>query len=207
MGKVIDLTGQRFGKLVVISRAKENTRNGTTRWICKCDCGNMTTVTKTKLTRGLIVSCGCYRSSKNGESHTRLYRIWYNMHKRCEDPKKDHFDKYGGRGIRVCAEWSDFFAFKLWAMTHGYTDDLSIDRIDGDGNYEPSNCQWITQKQQMQNISTNRHITFNGKTYTVPQFADSLSVPIYSIRNHLRAGWSIEKIVEYENQRAADGKT
>lgn len=172
MGQLLDLTGQRFGRLVVISRAKENTRNGTTRWICKCDCGNMTTVTKTKLTCGLIVSCGCYRSRRNSESYTSLYRIWYNMHKRCEDPKRDHYDRYGGLGICVCAEWSDFFTFKLWAITHGYTDDLSIDRIDGDGNYETSNCQWITQKQQMQNISTNRHITFDGKTYTVPQFAD-----------------------------------
>lgn len=194
MGKFIDLTGQRFGRLTVLSRA-ENTRNGTSTWLCKCDCGKLTVAPCTKLTRGLIVSCGCRRLSQNGDSNTRLYRIWYNMHKRCEDPKRDHYDKYGGRGIRVCDEWSNFSTFKKWALAHGYSDNLSIDRIDFDGNYEPQNCRWISQKEQMQNISTNRHITYNGQTYTVSQFAAFLGVPNYTIHNHLKAGWTAERMV------------
>lgn len=195
MATLNDLTGKRFNKLLVIGRA-ENSKNGTARWICKCDCGNITTVACTKLTSGSTKSCGCWRKRRNGEACTRLYGIWRNMHRRCENPKHDHYDRYGARGIRVCPEWEDFESFKAWATASGYKDDLSIDRIDVNGNYEPNNCRWATQKEQMNNIATNKTLTYNGKTFTVSQFADFLHVPRYTIRNQIRLGWSAEKIAK-----------
>lgn len=192
-----DLIGQRFGKLVVIHRADQNDKHKQAIWVCKCDCGNMTTAITAKLRNGSKVSCGCWRNRRNGESRTRLFVIWRNMLDRCSNPKRDNFVHYGGRGIRVCNAWHEFEAFKAWALANGYADSLSIDRIDGDGNYEPGNCRWVTQKEQMQNVSNNRHIYYMGKQYTVSQFADLLCVPTYTIRNHLRADWSPERMVQY----------
>ena len=195
MAVLNDLSGKRFNKLFVIGRA-ENTKNGTAQWICKCDCGKTTIVAGTKLTSGSTKSCGCFRKRRNGDANSRLYRIWHNMHRRCENPKHEHYDRYGARGIQVCSEWESYDAFKKWALSSGYADDLSIDRIDASGNYEPSNCRWATQKEQMNNISTNRTISYNGKTFTMSQFADFLHVPYYTISNQLRLGWSGEKIAE-----------
>lgn len=190
-----DLTGQRFNKLLVIGRA-ENSKNGTSRWICKCDCGKTTIVTCTKLTRGNTKSCGCWRKRRNGESRTRLYNIWNNMHKRCENPNHGHYTRYGGRGICICEDWRHYENFKEWALSSGYKDNLSIDRINVNGNYEPNNCRWVTQKEQMNNIATNKMIIYDGKSYTASQFADFLHVPRYTIRNQMRLGWSPEKMAE-----------
>lgn len=194
MSHLMDLVGQRFEKLTVIELHSRGTSKTPVRWRIRCDCGTEKVVSSNKLKNGYVKSCGCLRASRNGESATRLFRIWRNMHKRCEDPKRDHYDRYGGRGISVCKEWNDFSAFKEWALENGYSDALSIDRIDGNGNYEPNNCQWITQKEQMQNISTNKHIEFAGSVYTLSQFAEYLGVPKYTVQNRLRLGWNAEQI-------------
>lgn len=192
-----DLTGQRFGRLVIIRRADQNDKHNQAVWVCQCDCGKITTAITAKLKGGYKVSCGCWRNRRNGESRTRLFVIWRNMLDRCNNPKRDNYEHYGDKGVRVCSAWGDYETFKAWALSNGYRDNLSIDRIDSAGNYEPNNCRWVTQKEQMQNISSNRHISYMDKQYTVSQFADLLSVPTYTIRNHLRAGWTPERMVKY----------
>lgn len=143
-----DLTGRRFGRLVALRRA-ENDSGGRTVWECRCDCGTIKCIRAAALTQGLTKSCGCLR---HGKSKTRLYHIWANMIQRCENPKSNRFHLYGGRGVSVCKEWrEDFMNFYSWAIQNGYTDTLSIDRIDADGNYEPSNCRWATMSEQNKN--------------------------------------------------------
>ena len=148
MGNAKDLTGLRYGRLVAIERAP-NSKSGRTVWKCRCDCGNEKCVLETALQQGLTKSCGCLRP---GLRNTRLYSIWSHMKQRCENPNSNRFCYYGARGIVVCSEWKDdFLAFYQWAMNNGYDDALSIDRIDTNGNYEPSNCRWATATMQNRN--------------------------------------------------------
>lgn len=161
----IDITGQRFAMLVAVKRADKP--RGEWRWLFRCDCGAEAIIRGSKVRGGYTKSCGCLKASthrdrlfKHGESSgtgarngsaTRLYRIWFNMRRRCRNPRNQNWKYYGGRGIGVCAEWDYFPAFREWAMGHGYADELSIDRIDGDGNYDPSNCRWATRIEQLRN--------------------------------------------------------
>ena len=151
----MDMIGMRFGHLVVVDY--EPGRNKGCK--CRCDCGNEIYVKMSRLKRGGYSTCGekCRyhqeeQRAMNGESSTRLYRIWRGMKERCYNPESYGYRLYGMRGITICDEWrEDFFAFKEWAVNNGYRDDLSIDRINGDGNYEPSNCRWATAKEQAEN--------------------------------------------------------
>ena len=167
-----DITGRRFGRLTVLYQGEDaiTPSNGKhiQRYMCLCDCGNTKLIRKYHLTRGLILSCGClhrenlgeYRK-KHGYSHKeRLYGVWLNMKERCRNPKNNHYKSYGGRGISVCDEWSnDYLAFRSWSLNHGYAEEvrlsgrnnLTIDRIDVNGNYCPENCRWITNKENCLN--------------------------------------------------------
>lgn len=194
-----NLVGRQFGELIVLRRNPTNSKSGNARWDCKCTCGNIATVIGSKLRSGATKSCGCARKSKTaqGFSKTRLYRIWSLMKKRCYRNENENFKHYGGRGIEVCDEWkNDFIAFRSWALSHGYADSLSIDRIDVNGNYEPSNCRWVDIKTQANNRRNNRIITYLNNDYTVSEFADLLKVSYWTVRNQLKLGWSIEKIVQ-----------
>ena len=133
-------------------------------------------------------------SYKHGLKHTRQYRIWLQMKNRCFNKNTSRYKDYGGRGITVCDEWrNDFKAFYDWSMSNGYSDDLTIDRINNDGDYEPNNCRWVTMKVQNRNSRNCHTLTYNGETHTVTEWAEKLGVSRHLISNRINAyGWSVE---------------
>lgn len=202
MGIIRDLSGQRYGRLTVVSYAGKEPKHNRATWNCRCDCGKEIVVISNKLTGGVTQSCGCLflerRGAGNrthGETHTRLYTIWKGMRHRCYSKSRREYPSYGGRGIMVCPEWrDDFLAFRDWAMANGYDDTLSIDRIDNDGNYEPANCRWADTKQQNNNRRSNRPITYSGQTMTITEWSEQTGIPFHVLSQRLgRMGWSVEK--------------
>lgn len=161
--KLNDLTGIRFGKLVVVSREKDillSSGRKKTAWMCICDCGATITVAAENLRSGHTNSCGCLCKKHGRARKERLYNIWVGMKQRCRDSNMRCYPHYGGRGITVCKEWlEDYRAFRSWALSHGYRDDLTIDRIDVNGNYCPENCRWLTIAEQQQNTTRSRRVT------------------------------------------------
>lgn len=198
MGKFINLKGSRFGRLTVLERAKNgNCRQ--VRWLCKCDCGNLHYASTAVLRAGKVQSCGCLIRdvhSTHGMSGTRLYKIWDGMKCRCYSKSHMHYDKYGGRGIKICQEWRENPAsFCEWAMANGYKDDLTIDRINHDGDYEPNNCRWITNAKQQTNKRNNRMITYKGKTQCVADWIRELNLDKARTYNRIANGWTeVEEI-------------
>jgi len=160
---VVKIIGKTFNKLTVLKQV-ENAKSGHSRYLCVCECGNTAVVYKCNLIRDHTKSCGCdrVRTAKqlfttHGQTGTRLHRIWVEMKHRCYLQSDTNYHKYGARGITVCDEWrNDFKAFYDWAMSHGYSDELTIDRIDGTGNYEPTNCRWATYTEQNLNRTFRR---------------------------------------------------
>lgn len=180
-----DLTGQRFGRLEAVGVVDIPTRK--TYWYCKCDCGNVKKVRADSLKCGAIRSCGCLKKEQeslnlkdnktHGKSQTRLYKIWQGIKKRCYNKNDKRFHRYGGRGITVCDEWkNDFITFQEWALNNGYADNLSIDRIDNNGNYEPNNCKWSTNKEQANNTGECIKITIGNTTKTITEWSEVFNV-------------------------------
>ena len=132
----------------------------------------------------------------HGGTGTRLHKIWLSMRERCNRRKHPYYKNYGGRGIVVCNEWDEFTAFREWAYENGYSDELTIDRIDNNGNYEPSNCRWVTVKEQQNNKRNNRRITYQGETYTLTQLAEKIGMNKTTLKERLNMGWSVEDAVE-----------
>lgn len=198
-----DLTGQRFGKLVVIERS--GTKGHNTMWLCRCDCGNTSIVSRGNLLNGQTKSCGCNKhkpavNKTHGQSKTRLYFVWRNMLNRCYNANVPDFPNYGGRGISVCTEWQkDFQAFQQWAMDNGYDGsakrgEFTIERIDPNGNYEPSNCKWANEIQQANNKRSNHYIEYLGNTITLKQASETSGIPYKTLFKRVNElGWDIEK--------------
>lgn len=264
MPRIKDLTGKRFGRLIVIKYTGKTDKRHNTLWLCKCDCGNITEANSYRLKNGEIKSCGClYKENlkkingnynligkkyslltvleeayvKNGKKYwkcicdcgnisyrtttelvtqeikscgclkknklpikikgTRLYRIWSGMKRRCNNISDREYKYYGGRGIKVCNEWNNSsYVFYNWAMTNGYKDNLTLDRIDVNGNYEPNNCRWVTWKVQENNRRNNDFIEYNGEKHTLKEWSEILSINISQsvLWSRIRKyNWSIEK--------------
>ena len=205
MSELIDLTGQKFGRLTVIKRAKDKIRkNGKheVMWECLCDCGNTKIVSRDSLRSSAIRSCGCLRKentknmrSKHGLRNTQIYRTWANIKTRCYNPNKDTFNYYGGRNVEMCQDWKeDFINFYNWSMEHGYKEGLTIDRINPSGNYEPNNCRWVTMKEQQNNKLNNHYIMYEGQKHTLMEWSEILNINYRTLHKRLMyLNWSIEK--------------
>lgn len=141
------------------------------------------------------------RRTRNGESTTRLCRIWSSMRGRCLNPKKSDYRYYGGKGVRVCEEWNDYENFKKWALENGYAENLTIDRINVDGDYEPQNCRWSTRKVQANNTTRNHYVTHNGITKTISEWAEELNVSQRTIYYRIKCGLSDEEAIFVSDRR------
>jgi hypothetical protein len=204
--KMIDMTGQRFGRFTVIKYAGRN-KQGKALWSCKCDCGVEKIVGGTQLRNGTTKSCGCYnrersaqqigefsrsiRNYKMGYGTSRLANTWRHMIHRCENVRDKSYPNYGGRGIRVCDEWHDFFKFQEWALENGYDANLTIDRIDNDKGYNPDNCRWSTKKQQSENRRNVIWIDYHGNRYTATEWARLMGGNKNLILKRLSKGWNL----------------
>ena len=189
---MVHLKRKKFGLLKVIDFAYM--KNHRSYWLCRCECGNEKIVAARQLKSGQTKSCGCLHR-KHGQFGTRLYHIWNRMKDRCYNENHKSYKDYGGRGVVVCDEWNDFKCFEEWAITNGYDDDLTIDRIDVNGNYEPSNCKWSTKKEQANNKRNNHFVTCNGERRTITEWAEITGVTTQTIYKRLRRGWSPERAV------------
>lgn len=196
---LVDITGVRFGRYTVVKRAP-NDKNGSAMWVCRCDCGTEKIVRGASLRSGAVVSCGCFhkddlkcRLTTHNMSNTRIREIWNCMKQRCSNPRNTAYKYYGGRGVSVCDEWkNDFSSFLSWALNNGYTDDLTLDRIDTNGNYEPSNCRWISRAEQQNNTRYVRHFTINGETKSLAEWCRIYGVPHERVRwRVVEKGWDI----------------
>lgn len=201
MAKFIDITGNKYGLLTVIERVP-NAKGGITRFRCLCDCGNETIVRGSNLKSGAVKSCGCQLwknpSSTHRMSKTRIYGIWSSMRQRCSNKNLPSYKNYGGRGISVCDEWNNSFeAFNEWAMSNGYEEGLSIERIDNNGNYCPDNCKWITKSGQANNRRMNKHIEYKGEIHNLSEWCNILGISYSLVHNRMnKLGWSFERAVE-----------
>ena len=203
MGKFKDIRGQKFGRLTALYRL-HNTK-GKTKWLCVCDCGNLKEARQDMLQNGHTKSCNCLYKKSNaihGMYNTRLYNTWQNIKSRCYYNKNINYKNYGQRGIAVCDEWKDdFHAFYDWAMSHGYIDTLTIDRIDVNGNYEPNNCRWITHKEQQQNKQNTIKYTINNETHCLKEWCCICGVKYTTVRSRIKRGYTIYKALELEEPK------
>jgi hypothetical protein len=194
MPKLNDLTGKRFGRLEVLGRAT-NDKSGNRMWLCRCDCGEETTVYGVHISRGKSLSCGCLQREETGKrarTHglrkSRTYRIWAGMKYRCQSPDCASYRNYGGRGITVCDEWQSFESF--------YSDmgkapaGLTLERINNEAGYSKSNCRWATRKEQCNNTRKNKTITHDGLTLTQTQWAERQDINLWTLRKRFDLGWS-----------------
>jgi hypothetical protein len=202
--KKADLTGKRFGKLTAISSIYDAEKK-LTLWKCQCDCGNIAYVRANRLVHGRTKSCGCLRVVSNkshktthGMSRTRLYNAWHSMKARCNNPDNHNYKLYGGRGISICEDWLESFeSFMNWAVSSGYKEGLSLDRIDNNGNYCPENCRWVTVREQNNNRGVSINISYNGKTQNLSEWCKELGLPYMRIWQRItKYGYSFEEAIK-----------
>ncbi len=203
-----DLTGMVFGRLEVINRTDDYISpkgEHKSRWLCKCQCGNVTEVTGADLLRGDTKSCGCYQrefrsinKSTHGQSKSRLYQVWKNIKARCYNPHHKNYADYGGRGIVMCPEWKESYeSFYEWAKTNGYREDLTealtVDRIDNNGNYEPNNCRMVNRVVQANNRRNSILVTYNDETHPIKWWANKIGIPYNTLYGRITRGWDIKR--------------
>lgn len=200
MGKFIDLTGQKFGRLVV--KRKENLDNLRIKWICKCDCGNIIVVQGCHLSSKHTKSCGCYHKeivleliNIHGMSNTRVYKAWNSMIQRCYGKNSIGYKNYRGRGIKVCDHWKDSFE-NFYKDMGNCPDKLTLDRIDNNGDYSLKNCRWITQMEQCSNKRDNIYYEYKGEKRTIPQLGRIYKINISTLAYRIRKGMSIIEAIE-----------
>lgn len=193
-----DLVGKQFGNLTVVEYLGR--KHHSSYWRCSCKCGNTVDCYYGNLIRGTSTSCGCLRSYYfkkrpyyHGESTTRLYKEWTSMKNRCYNKNSKQYHNYGERGIKVCEEWQSYLPFKEWALNNGYSEELSIDRIDVNGDYCPKNCRWITMREQANNRRGNVFIEYDGHRKTATQWGELLGVKSDTIRKRVQCGWPPEE--------------
>lgn len=195
-----DITGQKFGRLTAIKlHHMEPRKNGKVRpcWLFKCDCGKTVVARKENVMNGHTSSCGCLHKesiTRHGFSNTRLFDILHGMKQRCFNKKLKCYKNYGGRGITLCDDWlSNPDSFYKWAIKSGYKDNLTIDRIDNNGNYCPENCRWVTRLEQNRNLRKNRLITYKGETRCLSEWASLYHLQKSTLKGRLDRGWSVEE--------------
>lgn len=195
--QVENIIGKRFGKLVVVENLSIKKGNNTIH-LCQCDCGKMKKATNNSLQSGHTKSCGCLRKetkTKHNLCRTRLYNIFEGMKKRCYNKNFKFYKNYGARGIVICKDWlNDFISFYDWAVKNGYKENLTIDRIDVNGNYDPSNCRWISQKEQSKNTTKNKYFTYNGVTKIISDWAKEFDIPITTLLRRIKQNRPVEEI-------------
>ena len=194
-----DLTGKKFGRLTVLGLSEKKSGRKS-YWVCECDCGNKKLVRSDSLKRGQVQSCVCLKKEQNkinldrtthgdtptGE-HKRLWEIWQGIKQRTSNPNNKSYARYGGRGISVCEEWRENYVnFRDWALNNGYSDNLTIERIDVNGDYCPENCRWATVKEQCNNRRTNVLIEWNGKTQNIERWSEETGIPYKILHDRYR---------------------
>lgn len=196
MGKIKNIKGNKYGKLTVISFV--DVKNKKAYWLCECDCGNIVEISGIALRNGNTKSCGCLKHTHRdlgarGLSKTRINNIYHSIKQRCNNPNLPGYKDYGGRGIKICEEWNtSFLSFYDWAINNGYSDKLSIDRIDVNGNYEPNNCRWITHKKQMSNTRKNLKYTIDGETLCLSEWCEKYNMPYWTVLHRIQRGLDVK---------------
>lgn len=213
MAKKLEIKqGDKFGKWTIIEEIAPKIISNKPRRMfrCQCECGNIGEVQLSCLRNGHSTSCGCEQKKKASIANTKhglekhpLYNTWKNMKKRCNYPNAPEYENYGGRGISVCEEWSNSFQnFYDWAINNGWSRELTIDRIDTNGNYCPENCRWANVETQMNNTTKNHYIEYNRNTYTLSTLSKHLNIPYNIVRYRLsRCKWTVEQLIHYYNDR------
>ena len=199
MAIVKRLENIKFGRLTAIKEVGR-TKSGNALWLCTCDCGGEKIVSSYSLRRGNTQSCGCIKREQilemfatHRETHSPLYRLWAGIKNRCYNRNESKYANYGARGIKVCSEWeSNYPVFRDWCLANGYSKGLTIERIDVNGDYSPSNCTFATQKVQQNNRTNNHRITYEGETKTLSQWAEYLGMTYKMLEHRINRGWSVE---------------
>ena len=210
MRKRKNLIGQTFGRLTVIAEGETRELSNKRKqyyWLCQCNCGSKPKeINQNCLLNGETISCGCYHSEhnheygfKHGMSNTRIYTIWSGMIQRCCNPNAKNYPRYGGRGITICEEWKEFKNFYDWSKISGYTDNLTIERLDNNGNYCPENCTWITKQNQMRNTRRNHYIKYNDEELTLTEWARKFDMNVETLRYQVNHN-NFKSFVSYYNK-------
>lgn len=191
MPKFEDLTGVKFGGLTVLKRVVKDSKK--TYWECQCECGDIKVSRSDSLKNKITTHCGCKDNSskKHGMTNTRLFNIWSGMRDRCNNQNSKSYKDYGDRGVKICREWSGengFINFYNWSINNGYEKDLTIDRIDVNGNYEPNNCRWVDMKTQCNNRRNNFNININGEVKSISEWSKISGVHRETIYQRIEKG-------------------